>query len=547
MRAMNFSDEPYTMNDGQQDPQRVPKLCGADVELGNFIEGIERPQGTGAEACRAVLREIDGVTHALRSWHGYSPSYYGNAWPGSTLSAYDPQDWGRKFLAGNGGCAYIDLDHIELATPEVISAFDHIAAWHAMLRIARRAMQSANARLPEGQRIHLLVNNSDGHANTYGSHLNFLVTRRTWDNIFNRKLQYQLFLAACQVSSIVFTGQGKVGAENGAPEVRFQLAQRADFFETITAVQTTFERPIVNARDESLCGGRRTDSDNDLARVHSIFFDAGLCHIATLLKVGMMQVILAMIEAERVGLGVVLDDPLDALRRWSHDPGLHARARLTSGSVVTAIELQWMFLEQARRFHAHGGCEGVVPRAAEILDLWEDTLTRLSKRDFDVLARRLDWVLKLRAIQRAIERHPQLDWGSPPIRQLDMNYGNLDEEIGLYWAYERAGLVERLVSEEQIENFVRNPPDDTRAWMRAMMLRWGGAERVHAVDWDSITFRNEGAGYRSEYVKVRLDNPLSFTRARMEHRFPPSMRVPEPTTQQPHERRNGDETARTRV
>jgi len=391
------------------------------------------------------------------------------------------------------------------------------------------------------------VNNSDGHANTYGSHLNFLVTRRAWENIFNRKLQYQLFLAAGQVSSIVFTGQGKVGAENGAPEVPFQLAQRADFFETLTGVQTTYERPIVNARDESLCGARRTDADDNLARVHCIFFDAGLCHVATLLKVGIMQVILAMIEAERVDLRVVLDDPLEALRCWSHDPSLRARAQLTSGSVVTAVELQWMFLEQARRFHAGGGCDGIVPRAAEILDLWEDTLTRLSGRDFDVLAGRLDWVLKLRAIERAIERHPQLDWGSAPIRQLDVNYGNLDEEIGLYWAYERAGMVERLVSEEQVEKFVHDPPEDTRAWTRAMMLRWGGAERVDAVDWDSITFRKPSAGYQSEYVKVRLDNPLGFTRARMEHRFPPRMGAPEPTTQDSYERRNGDETARTRA
>jgi Pup amidohydrolase len=544
---MNSSDKPYAMNDEQQDQQRVPKLCGADVELGNFIEGIERPQGTGAEACRSVLREINGVTHAQRRWHGYGAYYNGTAWAGSTKPAYDPQDWGRKFLASNGGCAYIDLDHIELATPEVISAFDHIAAWHAMLRIARRAMQSATAGLPDGQRIHLLVNNSDGHGNTYGSHLNFLVTRRAWDNIFNRKLHYQLFLAACQVSSIVFTGQGKVGAENGAPEVPFQLAQRADFFETLTGVQTTYERPIVNARDEDLCGGRRADANNDLARVHCIFFDAGLCHVATLLKVGMMQVILAMIEAERVGLRVVLDDPLDALRCWSHDPDLRAEARLTSGLVVTAVELQWMFLEQARRFHAAGGCAGVVPHAAEILDLWEDTLTRLSRRDFDTLAGRLDWVLKRRAIERAMERHPQLDWGSPPIRQLDMNYGNLDEEIGLYWVYERAGMVERLVSEEKIEKFVHDPPDDTRAWARAMILRWGGAERVDAVDWDSITLRKQSADYRSEYVRVPLNNPLDFTRARMEHRFPSGMRVRERATQEPHERSNGDETARTRV
>ena len=28
--------------------------------------------------------------------------------------------------------------------------------------------------------------NSDGYGHSYGSHLNFLVTRRAWDDLFNR-------------------------------------------------------------------------------------------------------------------------------------------------------------------------------------------------------------------------------------------------------------------------------------------------------------------------------------------------------------------------
>ncbi len=112
-------------------------------------------------------------------------------------------------------------------------------------------MDSANARLPEGRSIQVLVNNSDGHGHSYGSHLNFLVTRRTWDNIIRRKPHYLGWLASFQASSIVYTGQGKVGSENGAPEVPFQISQRADFFETLVGTQTTFDRPIVNSRDEA--------------------------------------------------------------------------------------------------------------------------------------------------------------------------------------------------------------------------------------------------------------------------------------------------------
>ena len=95
-------------------------------------------------------------------------------------AVFNPQDWGRKYLPANGGCAYIDLNHLELCLPEVTSAFDHIACWHAMLRIARRALVAANEKMPEGKQIQALVNNSDGRGNSYGSHLNFLLTRRAW-------------------------------------------------------------------------------------------------------------------------------------------------------------------------------------------------------------------------------------------------------------------------------------------------------------------------------------------------------------------------------
>src|SRR5437016_1671118 len=130
---------------------RLPKLCGADIELGNFVLGVERRLGTGEIASRALLREIVGFPRGGRvasgcnceacrsgrnrdtdrenSWYrapayrGPSGSAYGSRWPGTYSSStsdysYNSQDWGRKYLADNGGCAYIDLDHLELCIPE---------------------------------------------------------------------------------------------------------------------------------------------------------------------------------------------------------------------------------------------------------------------------------------------------------------------------------------------------------------------------------------------------------------------------------------------
>ncbi|HVO28044.1 MAG TPA: proteasome accessory factor PafA2 family protein [Candidatus Margulisiibacteriota bacterium] len=483
----------------------LPKLCGADIELGNFILGVERPEGSGAEAARAVLREIVGL-----------PCTGVSVASSAAVAPYDPQDWGRKYLPANGGCVYIDLDHVEACIPEVTGAYDHLAAWHAMLRIVRRALGAANARRPAGQRIQVLVNNSDGRSNSYGSHLNFLVTRRAWDNLFNRRLHYQLFLAAFQASSIVLTGQGKVGAENGMPPCAYQIAQRADFFQTLCGLQTTYNRPLVNSRDEPLCG-RGDERHAPAARLHCIFFDNTLCHVASLLKVGLMQIVLTMIEAEQVNPQLLLEDPVDAVQRWSHDPSLRTRAQMAGGSAVTAVELQLHFLDAAKRFVAAGGCDGSVPQVRAIVQLWEDTLLKLEARDLPALAGRLDWVLKLHILQRAMQQRPQLTWASPEIKLLDHLYSSLDPADGLYWAYEASGVVESLVSDERITYFEHNPPADTRAWTRAMLLRLVGADAIESVDWDSIVFRAGQVGYRRTYRRLDLASPLAFAEAETGH------------------------------
>ena len=459
---------------------RLPKLNGGDIELANFVLGLPGVD-TGAMASRALLAEIEGLPHArsfsYTSFTGASSSACGRGKSDAhderethTNGGWSAQDWGRKFLPTNGGCVYIDLDHLELCLPEVLSAWDHVAAWHAMLHIARDAMDAANAKLPEGRSIQVLVNNSDGHGHSYGSHLNFLVTRQLWENIMRRKPHYLGWLASFQVSSIVYTGQGKVGSENGAPPVAFQLSQRADFFETLVGTQTTFNRPIVNSREEHHCGYRRSGDSAAPARLHAIFFDNTLAHLSCLLKVGVMQLMLAMMEAETVNPTLILDDPLAALGVYSHDPTLQSRARLAAGGEATAVELQFRFLEEARQFAAVGGFEGFVPGAGEILDLWEDTLERLRAGDWAGLAPKLDWVMKLMILQRTLHQRQALDWDSPEILHLDQVYASLDPG-GLYWAYERSGFAERLVGEDRIRHFCSEPPSETRAWTRAMLLR----------------------------------------------------------------------------
>jgi proteasome accessory factor A len=477
----------------------VPKILGADVELGNCILGVESEDGTGREAARRLLREIPGI-----------PT------PGSPTN---PLDWGRKFLATNGGCTYIDSDHLEIALPETFSAYEHVAQWRAMLELVRAGMIQVNQRLSVGCSIQVLANCSDGLGHSYGSHVNVLVTRSAWNNIFSRRLHFLGYLAAFQISSIVFSGQGKVGSENGQPTADFQLSQRADFLETLVGIDTMVRRSVVNSRDESLCGSGMA-GQNGLARLHVIFFDSTLCQVATLLRAGTLQMVVAMIEAERVNPTLALDDPLEALGRWSRDPSLSTRARTTGGARLTAVELQLRFLEEAKRFAESGGFVDVVPDAERLIALWEETLVQLQTRNFPALSRKLDWVLKLQLLRRVLDRRPDLTWRSPALKHLDQLYASLSDMEGLFWACERSGQVDRVVDEQTIRRAIQEPPVDTRAWTRAHLLRRVPSSLVDLIDWDRVHI-SEGNDrqWTSRARVVHLPVPFGSTQVVNEKHF----------------------------
>jgi proteasome accessory factor A len=508
----------------------LPKLCGADIELGNFVDGASLAGGTGHEASCALLNQIHGqpLQKGMKpgNWisHGSQASYavatYSNeASSSTTRSNWNWQDVGRRFLSENGGCAYIDLNHLELCIPEVKSAFDHVAAWHAMLETAKRACKRANQERPADRRIHVLVNNSDGLGHSYGSHLNFLIRRSTFDNIFFYKPHYLQFLASFQIASIVLTGVGKVGSENGRPFVPYQLSQRSDFVQRIVGLPTTYDRAIVNSRDEPCAGPANSGDPTASARLHCIFFDSALAHGSCLLRVGPMQLVLTLMELGLVEPRLILDDPLSALEQFSCDPSLKARARLIGGESVTIVELQHAYLELVKRHADAGVFDSVVPRAADLIALWQDTFVKLEHGDLRSLAPRLDWILKLMAIERAMDDQPSLSWDSPEVKLLDQTYSSLED--GLYFAYKDSGFVEQLVTPERIAHFAANPPEDTRAWTRAMLLRRAASEGVEidTVDWDRMVFKFRGRRSWPSFRTLDLSDPLAFTRAEAEPIF----------------------------
>src|SRR5215213_1011618 len=136
----------------------TPKVLGGDFELANALESRASTQSQSVyEASRRLLDEIDG----------YPRSRF---WGGTAI------EWGRRFLAGNGGSAYIDSDHLEINLPEHRRAEDHPAIVFAGLRLAREAQLAASAKLDEG-RINVTCAVSDAKE-SWGHHLNVMVRRQ---------------------------------------------------------------------------------------------------------------------------------------------------------------------------------------------------------------------------------------------------------------------------------------------------------------------------------------------------------------------------------
>lgn len=489
---------------------RVRKVLGRDVEFSNAILGLEDRRHTGGEASRRLLAELSG--HAADGHVGSATS--------TTYGAANPQDQGRRYLGTMGTSFYIDMDHLEATHPETADAFGCTAIAQAVGRLVRRAMDAANDKLPAGQRLLVLANNSDGAGHSYGAHLSFLITRALWQDLFHRRLHVLAHLMSFQVSSIVYGGQGKVGAENGAPAVDYQLTQRGDFFEDLLGERTTFARPLVNTRDESLCG--RDAADRRLARLHCIFYDHVLCPVAATLQVGVMQLILCLLEGRCCDTGLILDHPLAALRQWGHDPSLTARARLVDGRRLTVVEHQLLFHEHVAPRVEAGECDPFVPHARRLLGLWGDTLDHLRARRWDRLVGRLDWVLKRTILERAIDRNRALQWHSADAKMLDHLYAALDDR-GLFRAYERQGLVDQVVDERRIATALHEPPTDTRAWTRAMVLRAveaDGRASVRSIDWDSIRVRLDGREWWDwEEWTLNMSDPTAYHRAAAEPVF----------------------------
>jgi proteasome accessory factor A len=383
-------------------------------------------------------------------------------------------------VLSNGARFYNDHAHPEYSTPECTTLRQLVAHEKAGERILAECARRRNLKLPEGQAVRLFKNNTDFAGHSYGCHDNYLMRRDLpWDQLVAGVLPFL-------ITRQIFAGAGKIGIEaesaGGQPGV-FQISQRADFFTTLVSIDTMNKRPLVNTRDEP-----HADADR-YRRFHVIIGDSNMSEWATALKIGTTALVLDLIERGKAPQ-IEIAQPINATKSISRDQDYDWIIELSDGRKISAIDVQRLYLQAAKREKSGD------PETSWLLREWETVLNDL-ERDVTSTRDRVDWAAK-KLLLETFRKEEKLSWTDPWLQALDLEYHNIQPDQGLFYELLRQGSMRNIVSEKEIKNAIFAPPETTRAYFRGRAVaRFNHA--ISSIQWDEIAFKN---GARSHLVTL---------------------------------------------
>lgn len=375
----------------------------------------------------------------------------------------------------NGARLYNDHGHPEYATPECASLRDLVAHDKAGERIV---LDCARAYAEQsGEQVEIYKNNTDFHGSSYGCHESYLMLRsRPFGEILSNLLPFL-------VTRIIYTGAGKVGTEPRTQDGIYQLSQRADFFTEEASVDTLHRRPLVNTRDEAHADPTKW------RRLHVIAGDANQSEFATALKIGTMSLVTQLLDLGW-SADIQIKHPVRAIKDLSRDASLRWEVPVHGDRSLTAIEIQRVYLEGARRELA-----GKDADTDWVIEHWERTLHALDCDPMS-LADRIDWAAKRSLINDYLVETGEM-WNDYRLQSLDLAYANIDPDEGLYAGLEQAGAMERIATDEAVEAAMTTPPPDTRAAIRgALVARF--AESIGAAGWSRMVLRTDSESFLAD-------------------------------------------------
>jgi proteasome accessory factor A len=442
------------------------RIFGIETEFGCLTEANRftgSPEGVAA-------RVRDYVFHELKL--GISDMHY--------------RDWGEPPGNGgflfNGGRLYIDMGHLEYATPECQQLFDLVAYDKAIERVITQIL----GELELEEEVSFFKNNVDHFTGaTFGCHENYQIRR---DVSF-----YKVVIPTLMpffVTRQIYAGAGRVGGYEEILEfgeiqqgsdgfVGYQISQRADHIVTEIYEWIQFSRAIINTRDEPLADYTK------YRRLHLLVGDSNMSEYAAALKVGTTSLVLDLIESGHRPRNLGLSNSVQAIKDVSRDQNFEWIVELESGDTISAIDLQREYLNLAQKV-----LKGRDDDTDWVLAAWESVLDDLEKGWLNVTDR-VDWAAKKWLLETFMEEE-NLDWDDPWLESLDLEYHHLHPQRGLYYSLEHSGHAKRVITEERIDAAIAKSPEDTRAKARTHIMRYLFKNRLPCiVDWHQIYFTHE--------------------------------------------------------
>ncbi|MFN2509473.1 MAG: proteasome accessory factor PafA2 family protein [Chthoniobacterales bacterium] len=376
----------------------------------------------------------------------------------------------------NGGRIYLDMGHIEYASPECLTLRDIVTYDVA----GDELLQSGLEALGVADRVSFIKNNVDHHTGaTFGCHENYLMRREAQ---FTPPALGTLlaFLATRQI----FTGAGRVGQANplafdfelpqAEAQVDFQISQRADHIVNDIYQWVQFNRAIINARDEPLADYRK------YRRLHLLIGDSNISPFANALKIGTTACVLSLLEHGQLAKDFSLLDAVQSTREVSRDPTRAWIVRLENGKTIGSLDLQWQFYEMARRHLAGSSGE-----TDWLLESWSFTLEAIANKP-ETLIGGVDWITKKWLLETFMEAE-NVGWNDPWLQSLDLEYHNINPAKGLFFGIngsKRIGEWNHSVRRREARTV---PPSNTRAAGRSRAVEWfQKREEPYVINWDSV-------------------------------------------------------------
>jgi hypothetical protein len=254
-------------------------------------------------------------------------------------------------------------------------------------------------------------------------------------------------------------------------------------------------RPLINTRDEPHADPSR------FRRFHVIVGDSNLSQFATWLKIGTTALMLESLEHEGAPAWWSLADALEAHRQISRDETFQWMIPLADGRTIRAVDLQYEFIRWVEK-----RVDLEHPEKRQVLKDWKETVEALESRPL-TLHDRLDWTAK-RQLLDSFREQENLEWTSPWLQSLDLEYHLLKHDEGLFFALENSGQMKQLIGEAEIIHAVQHPPVSSRAYLRGRsVLKF--AREMKTAQWDNLVFKVGDQMYR-------LDMSQAFPGMRLE-------------------------------